>query len=170
MPAPEDVAGIKNKLTDERAKLFESFMNLPREIQLRPFGEEGWSIKDLLAHVAMAESVNVKFAKIMVSKDAPHQLKELAADFPELHGEFELDKFNAFMTERWRTKSFEEIVAALKQVREDTLSWLETLTPVQLERNGEHAAWGNLTIKGVFRILVLHDKFHRADIEKRKTL
>ena len=170
MPAPEDIAGIKKKLTDERAKLFESFVNLPRETLLRPFGEEGWSIKDLLAHVAMAESVNVKFAKIMVSKDAPHQLKELASDYPELHGEFELDKFNALMTERWRTKSFEEIVAALKEAREDTLSWLETLTPVQLERNGEHAAWGNLTIKGVFRILVLHDKFHRADIEKRKTL
>jgi uncharacterized damage-inducible protein DinB len=169
MAAPQDIAGIKMKLTDERAKLFESFANLPGEILLRPFGEDGWSIKDLLAHVAMAESVNVKFAKIMVSKDAPHQLKELAGDYPELHGEFELDKFNALMTERWRAKSFEQIVAALKEAREDTLSWLDTLTPVQLERNGEHAAWGNLTIKGVFRILVLHDKFHRADIEKRKT-
>jgi uncharacterized damage-inducible protein DinB len=169
MPAPEDVAGIKKKLTDERTKLFEAFANLSGEILLRPFGEEGWSIKDLLAHVAMAEAVNVKFAKIMLAKDAPHQLKELAADYPEMHGEFELDKFNALMTERWRAKSLEEIVADLKQAREDTLSWLDTLTPIQLERNGEHAAWGTLTIMGVFRILVLHDKFHRADIEKRKT-
>ena len=169
MPAPEDTAGIKRKLTDERAKLFESFANLPRETLLRPFGGEGWSIKDLLAHVAMAEAVNVKFAKIMVSKDAPQQLKELAADYPELHGEFELDKFNAWMTERWRAKSLEQVVTALNEARADTLAWLDTLTQAQLERNGEHAAWGNLTVKGVFRILVIHDKFHRADIEKRKT-
>ena len=168
MPAPEDIAGIKKKLTEERAKLLESFANLPRETLLRPFGEEGWSIKDLLAHVAMAEAVNVKFARIMVSKDVPHQLKELAADYPELHGEFELDKFNAWMTERWRVKSFEQIVAALDQARQDTLSWLETLTPAMLERHGVHAAWGDLSVKGVFRILVIHDKFHRADIEKRK--
>jgi hypothetical protein len=169
MPAPDDVAGIKKKLTDERARLLESFENLARETLLRPFGEEGWSIKDLLAHVAMAEAVNVKFAKLMVSKDVPHQLKELAGDYPELRGEFELDKFNAWMTERWRTKSLEQILAALNAAREDTLSWLDTLAPAQLERNGEHAAWGNLSVKGVFRILVIHDKFHRADIEKRKT-
>ena len=142
---------------------------MPRETLLRPFGEDGWSIKDLLAHVAMAEAVNVKFAKIMVIKDVPHQLKELAADYPELHGEFELDRFNAWMTERWRALSLEQIVAALDEARKATLAWLETLTPVQLERHGEHAAWGDLSVKGVFRILVIHDKFHRADIEKRKT-
>ena len=168
MPAPDDVAGIKKKLTDERSKLLESFANLPRETLLRPFGEEGWSIKDLLAHVAMAEAVNVKFAKLMVVKDVPHQLRELAGDYPELHGEFELDKFNAWMTERWRANSFEQIVEALNAARADTLAWLDTLTPVQLERSGEHAAWGNLSVKGAFRILVIHDKFHRADIEKRK--
>ncbi|HEX7587166.1 MAG TPA: DinB family protein [Anaerolineae bacterium] len=169
MPAPDDIAGIKKKLVEERAKLLESFANLPQEVLLRPFGEEGWSIKDLLAHLAMAESVNVKFAKIMVVKDVPHQLKELAADYPELQGKFDLDKFNAWMTERWRIKTFEQIAAALNAARADTLVWLDTLAPVQLERNGEHAAWGNLSIKGVFRILVIHDKFHRADIEKRKT-
>jgi uncharacterized damage-inducible protein DinB len=168
MAGPDEVAGIKDKLAVERAKLLESFANLPRETMLRPFGEEGWTIKDLLAHLAMAESVNVKFAKMMLTKELPLQLRELAADYPDFPGEFELDKFNAWMTERWRAKSLEQIVAALGQVREETLSWLDTLTHAQLERSGEHAAWGKLSVKGIFRILVLHDRTHRGDILKRK--
>jgi uncharacterized damage-inducible protein DinB len=168
MPAPDDIASIKEKLNTERGRLLASFADLPREILLKPFGEDGWSIKDILAHVAMAEEVNVKFAKLMVAKDAPAQLPELAADYPDFPGEFELDKFNAWMTERWRTKSLDDILAALNATRADTLAWLDTLTPEQLERSGAHAVWGNQSVRGMFRILVIHDKFHRGDIEKRK--
>ncbi|MBI4789998.1 MAG: DinB family protein [Chloroflexi bacterium] len=168
MPRPDDVAGIKAKLNAERAKLIESFAGLPPEALLRPFGESGWSIKDILAHVAMAEGVNVKFAKMMVAKKSPAQLAEFAQEYRDFPGEFEMDKFNAWMTERWRAKSLNEILEALRQARADTLAWLETLTPEQLERTGEHAVWGKQSVQGMFRILVIHDKFHRGDIEKRK--
>lgn len=169
MAPPDTIAEMKAKLTSERAKLIESFAGLPREIILRPYGDAGWSIKDVLAHVAMAEAVNVKFAKLMVAKESPLQLTEFAAEFPDFLGEFELDKFNAWMTERWRAKSFEEICAALQEVRADTLAWMDTLAPEHLERSGEHAVWGKQSVRGMFRILVIHDKFHRGDIEKRKT-
>ena len=167
MPAADDIAGIKEKLTAERAKFLESFADLSRETILHPY-QGGWSIKDILAHVAMAEAVNVKFAKLMVTKDAPVQLKEFAGEYPDFPGEFELDKFNAWMTERWRAKSPDEIISALEQTRAETLAWLDTLTPAQLECVGEHAMWGKQSVKGMFRILVIHDKAHRADIEKRK--
>ncbi len=167
MVGSDDVAGIKAKLNAERAKLLESFADLPRETMLRPY-QGGWSIKDVLAHVAMAESVNVKFATMMIAKESPLQLKEFAAEFPDFPPPFELDKFNAWMTERWRTKSLDEVIAALHQTRAETLAWLETLSPVQLERSGEHAVWGNQTVRGMFRILVIHDKFHRGDVLKRK--
>jgi len=168
MAAPETIAEIKAKLNIERAKLLDAMASLPREVILRPFGNDGWSIKDILAHVAVAEAVNVKFAKMMVVKDQPIQVREFAAEYPDFPGAFELDKFNAWMTERWRAKSFEGIIAALHAARADTLAWLDTLTPAQLERTGEHAVWGRQSVKGMLRILVIHDRFHRADIEKRK--
>lgn len=168
MTTPNSIIEIKEKLNAERAKLFKAFANLPREVILRPYGEAGWSIKDILAHIAMAEAINVQFAKLMVAKTEPLQLQEFAAEFPDFPGAFELDKFNAWMTERWRAKSFEEIVTALQETRADTLAWLDTLTPEQLERTGEHAVWGKQSVRGMFRILVIHDKFHRSDIEKRK--
>ena len=165
---PNTIASIKEKLNAERAKLLDSFANVPRDVMVRPY-EGGWSIKDVLAHTAMAESVNVKFAKMMVAKESPLQLKEFAAEYPDFPGEFELDKFNAWMTKRWEAKSLDEVLAALNETRADTLAWLETLTPAQLECSGAHAVWGNQTVQGMFRILVIHDKFHRGDILKRKT-
>jgi uncharacterized damage-inducible protein DinB len=168
MPSLDDPVAIKDKLIAERAKLLTSLMNVPRDVMMRPHGDAGWSIKDLLAHVAAAESVNVKFAKMMIAKESPLQLREFAAEFPDYPGEFDLDKFNAWMTERWRAKSLDEILAALNGTRADTLAWLNTLTLGQLERTGEHAVWGKQSVRGMFRILMIHDKFHRGDIEKRK--
>ena len=168
MAAPETIVEIKTKLETERTKLLDALANVPRDVMLRPFGDGGWSIKDILAHVAMAETVNVKFAKMMVAQDEPLQLREFAAEYPDFPGPFELDKFNAWMTERWRVKSLEEIIVALNDARADTLAWLATLTPAQLERTGQHAVWGKQSVKGMLRILVIHDKFHRGDIEKRK--
>ena len=167
MPAPETVAEIKNKLVGERAKLLESFKGLPHEVMTRPF-EGGWAIKDVLAHIAMAEGVNTKFAKLMLAKESPAQLAELADDYPDYPMPFTLDKFNAWMTERWQKKTLIQVIDALHATRAETLAWLETLTPAQLERKGKHAVWEDQTIRSMFRILVIHDKFHRGDIEKRK--
>lgn len=168
MTAPETIPGIKAKLNGERAKLLDAIANVPRDGLLRSHAG-GWSIKDLLAHVAMAEAVNVKFARMMVAQNSPLQLNEFAAAYPDFPGAFELDKFNAWMTERWRVKSLDEILAALHQTRAETVAWLDTLTPEQLERSGEHAVWGNQSVRGMFRILVIHDKVHRGDIAKRQT-
>lgn len=167
MPATDDIAGIKSKLNAERAKLQEAFKGLTPDAMTRPF-EGGWSIKDILAHIAMAEGVNTKFAKLMTAKDTPVQLDELAAEYPDYPMPFELDKFNAWMTERWQKKSLIEIIDALHATRAETLVWLDTLTPAQLEKVGEHAMWGNQSVRGMFKILVIHDKFHRGDVEKRK--
>ncbi len=168
MANPETPAEIAAKLDAERAKLLAACADMPRAKMEQPFGDGGWSVKDVLAHVAMAETVNVQFARMMLARDEPLQLQEFAAEFPDFPGAFELDKFNAWMTERWRAKSLDEIFAALNATRADTLAWLATLTPAQLERTGAHAVWGKQSVKGMFRILVIHDKFHRGDIEKRK--
>lgn len=167
MPAHDDIAAITKKLNAERAKLLDSFRGLTQQALTQPF-EGGWAIKDVLAHIAMAEGVNTKFAQLMLAKESPAQLNELANEYPEYPMPFTLDKFNAWMTERWKTKSVIEIIDALHATRAATLAWLERLTDAQLERKGKHAVWEDQTVRGMFRILVIHDKFHRGDIERRK--
>lgn len=163
-----DAGQIKANLMAERGKLLAVVDEVAREDMLRAPAGGSWSIKDILAHLAMAESLNVRFAQMMVSKDAPEQLVEFKREYPDYPGEFELDRFNAWMTERGRRMSLEEAVTAVNAERAKTLAWLETLTPEQLERRGKHAVWGDQTVRSMFRILVLHDRLHRGDIEKIK--
>jgi hypothetical protein len=54
MPVPEDAKALETRLIAERAKLLASFAGLTDAALERRDGD-GWSIRDLLAHVAMAE-------------------------------------------------------------------------------------------------------------------
>jgi hypothetical protein len=168
MRTTETTEEIKAKLMSEREKLLDSLSGVPESAMLRAYDDGRWSIKEILAHLAMAEEVNVTFAQMMVAQPEPVQMKEFARHYPDFPGAFELDKFNAWMTERWRKKSLAEVMAALAETRAQTYEWLNTLVPVQLERTGEHAVWGKQSVRGMLRILVIHDRFHRGDIENRK--
>lgn len=163
-----EIESLKNKLALERGKMLKAVAAWSPDELEQPF-LDGWSARDLLAHVAHAEIVNVKFAKLMLTHDRPAQLQAVAADYPDYVGAFELDRFNAYMTEKLRARSFDEAMRTLKETRAATLAWMDTLTPEQLERKGMHAAWGEQNVRGMLRILVLHDKMHARDISKGKS-
>jgi hypothetical protein len=163
-----NLSQIKTKLSGERTRLNELIATLSRAELLEPH-ESGWAIKDLLAHLAVAENLNVKFARAMVVIDNPAQLKIMRGDFPDYpHEKFTLDEFNAYMTEKLRAHELEFVLAELARVRGETLAWLDTLGEEQLERRGLHAVWGEQSVRGMLRIVALHDKMHRDDVAKRK--
>ncbi len=164
----DSIADIKSKLDADRAKLLASFADVVQDHMLRAEREGSWSIRDILAHVAIAERVNLRFAQMMVDKLEPDQVLEMMAEYPDYTGEFELDRFNAWMTERRRTLSLEEVMADLQAARAQTVAWLETLAPEQLERTGKHAVWGGVTVRAMIRMLGIHDRMHRAEVEKLK--
>ena len=162
------MAQIRAKLESERAQLSEIVTGMSREELLEPHAS-GWSAKDLLAHLTIAEGLNVKFARAMIALDQPRQLEIVRSDFPDYpHAHFVLDEFNAYMTDKLRVHSLDFVLAELARVRGETLRWLESLSEEQLDRRGLHAAWGEQTVRGVFRILAIHDKLHRDDLAKRK--
>ncbi len=163
-----EIEALKQKLTAERAKLWAAAEQLSPDTLLQP-GEGGWSVKDILAHVAFAEGINVKFAQLMLLQEQPVQLQVMAQDFPDYRGPFSLDDFNAYMLEKLRVQSLEQVLSGLRATRVATLAWMDTLTPEQLERGGQHAAWGDQNIRGMLRILVLHDKRHTQELLKRVT-
>lgn len=166
MSAIPEIETLKNKLTLERAKLLDAVNALSLTERAEPF-LDGWAVNDLLAHLAHSEAVNVKFAKLMLTRETPVQLQEVAADFPDYMGPFDLDRFNAYMTDKLRARGYENIMQALNDTRAATLAWMDTLTAEQLERRGVHAAWGDQTVRGMLKILMLHDKMHTQDILKK---
>ncbi|MBI4670375.1 MAG: DinB family protein [Chloroflexi bacterium] len=165
MSTVSEIESLKNKLALERAKMTDAIAAWPRQELERPF-LDGWSVKDLVAHVANSEALNVKFAKLMLECDEPVQVQAVAADYPDYTGPFELDRFNAYMTDKLRGRSFDVVVQTLRETRDATLAWMDTLTPEQLERKGTHAAWGEQSVRAMLKVLVLHDKMHTRDIIK----
>jgi hypothetical protein len=160
------VESLLHRLVTARARLFAAIGGLELAEFTRPFDDD-WSAKDILAHLAAAEDLNVKFAKLMVSQERPDQLREFAADCPDFAGPFSLDAFNAYLTAKLKGKSLEEVLIGLDETRARTLAWVETLTPDHLECGGQHAVWGDQTVGDMLRILALHDRLHTNDILKR---
>jgi hypothetical protein len=165
MSAYAEIEALVQKLRTERAKLWAAVGRLPSNDLIRPF-DGGWSGKDILAHLAAAEELNVKFGKLMVSHESPVQLEAFAADYPDFTGQFSLDGFNAYLAEKLGSRSLAEVLRRLEETRTDTLAWVETLTPDQLGRRGQHAVWGDQTVRGLLRILALHDRVHTNEISK----
>lgn len=166
MSSLPEIATLKHKMILERGKLLDAVNALSLTERAEPF-LDGWSVNDLLAHLAHSETVNVKFAKLMLTGDMPVQVEALAADFPDYTGPFALDRFNAYMTTILRARGAVDILQELRDARAETLRWMDTLTLEQLEQRGVHAAWGNQTARGMLKILILHDKLHTQDILKR---
>lgn len=154
---------FRAKLALERAKLLDAAAAFSPTAQLEPL-PGGWSPRDLLAHVATSEALNVRFARLILSQEQPVQLEAVAADYPDYTGPFDLDRFNAYMTARHRKWTMEEVRRELDATRAATLAWLETLSAADLDRAGRHAVWGEQTVRTMLKILILHDKMHAADL------
>ncbi len=164
MPIVE-IETLKQKLDAARVKLWDAIQPLSPEEMSRPRAG-AWSTKDILAHLAFAEALNVKFAKLMLTQEHPVQLEAMAQDYPDYAGPFSLDGFNAYMMEKLRAQSLDETLAALRETRAATLAWMDTLAPEQLERGGQHAAWGDATVRGMLKVIALHERMHTQDIKK----
>lgn len=162
-----EIESLRNKLLLERGKLLDAVNALSLTERATPF-LDGWSVNDLLAHLANAEALNVKFTKLMLAGDKPVQVQALASDFPDYTGPFELDRFNAYMSDKLRARAPAAIVQELIETRAATMEWIDTLSPEQLDFAGTHAAWGDQTVRAMLKILILHDKMHTQDILKSK--
>jgi uncharacterized damage-inducible protein DinB len=157
---------LEHKLVLEREKLLAVLKTFSDAEMLQPV-EEGWSVKDIVAHIAASEQLNVHFARLMLEQDRPVQLRAVAFDYPDYEGEFDLDRFNAYMRNKQSVLSLEQVRESLAATRRATMAWLETLTAEQLERTGKHAVWGEQSVRSMCKILVLHDKMHAQELAKR---
>ena len=120
---------------------------------------EGWSGKDLLAHLAASELGHC------------HVIRQLLADRPTLVADFDLDTFNNAEVAKRRQHSWEDITAEYQANRAATLALLDTITDADWEKAGPHPGGFDTTVAGVFRVIAIHEKRHLRDLKnslKRK--
>lgn len=150
-------------MSDVRAALREELAAAHRDLRAlldtvqgdewdRPTPNEGWTVKDTLAHLCTGESGNLLIARRV------------------LHGEavpvagFDLNRWNQRQVEKRRDKTPEELWQELDAARAETLAFLDALTEDQLQLQGYRPTGDATTLEGVIRQIARHERLHTADI------
>ena len=150
------MANIETIISDleyGRAQLFKSIEGLSqRELTELPI-YEGWTIKDVLAHIVGWDQRTLKTLPLM--------LQNRASDIPGV----EVEEHNQESLAAWRDKSLAEVLAAMKSTHQQILGLLSAVDSVEIDlrrqRNGRI-----ITIRSyVIDVMMEHDRHHAMEIE-----
>jgi len=140
------------RLVAERAGLLEQLIGLDeRTLTGMPF-LDGWTVKDLLAHVAAWDRWELREMRYMASGEI--------LDLTEVR---DTDAFNADVVAAWRDRTLAEVLAELREARAAWVAWLQALLEEEFFRQrlfgGED--W---SFPGCVEVQWRHDAQHAAQI------
>ena len=139
-------------LAAERARLLEQLIGLDERTLTEMLFLGGWTIKDLLAHIAAWDRWELREMKRMASGEAP-----------DLTAVRDMDAFNAAVVAAWRGRTLAEVLAELREARVAWVAWLRTLPEEELFRHRlfESEDW---SFPGCVEVQWRHDAEHGAQI------
>jgi uncharacterized protein (TIGR03083 family) len=116
----------------------------------RPTPNEGWSVKDTLAHLCTIEQrLRGQIDCILTGVPFPTE---------------DIDSFNARMVAARRGRTIAQLRGELEQERATTLALLDRLSPADFEKSAEHPRRGRMDPERVFRNIPDHMHRHTEDI------
>jgi hypothetical protein len=123
---------------------------LPEDVVRAP-NPEGWSLKDIVAHLHDAESVAF----------ADRIERMLNEERPFVHS---IDPPARLLAGSYAARGLSELLADLARLREEHVTWLAGLTDTQLHRIGEHDRFGEISVGDVAHQWAAHDMAHLRQI------
>ena len=157
MATPEEIAELTEKMEQERSVLLGVLdgMSDERAAERPPEGEgeEGWSIKEQLSHLAQMETSYRAWVQ-----------RALAEHRPDLSTGTHPDAV-AYSMEQAHDYAVAEHVDELKRQRERTREVIAAIAPDQYERTAVSPAFGELTVMQWLRSYYRHDRMHQAQIQ-----
>ena len=146
----------QQQLAQSRAGLNELLDSLSEEQwQTTVFGEgQSWTVQDVVTHLVESEtgmSIHI------------HKIRKGRETLPE---GFNLDTWNAGLTDRMGDTAPEELRQKLGPVRERTLQGMETLSDEEWSLTGLHASRGTITIEQYYETISGHETSHANDIRQ----
>lgn len=150
-PAPADPAG---RLVAETHQILALVTGLSeRQVSQVPDGQT-WSIRDYVAHLASADDNLLRLIE-----------RGLVGDSTPLPG-FDLDRFNRAAVAATGHLSLAEVLADWQRARSALLERYNRWTPEQLNTVCWHPFFGQQTVAQFIRIMAVHQRAHRKDIQK----
>jgi len=126
---------------------------LPEAVLLTP-NDEGWSLKDIVAHVCDVEGgAMVERIQRMRTEDHPFIRS--------------IDPPARLAAGGYAKRSLEDLLATLERARQEHADWLGSLTPADLARSGQHDEVGEIYVVDLVHQWAAHDLSHLRQIGVR---
>jgi DinB superfamily len=123
---------------------------LPPDVVARP-NPEGWSVKDVVAHLHDAESIAfTERIRRMIDEDNP-AIQSIDPPRRLAQGDY-------------AARTLPDLLDDLARLRSTHVPWLESLTAEQLARTGVHDTAGTITPRDVVHQWAFHDLAHLRQI------
>lgn len=113
-----------------------------------------WSVRDILAHLALAESLFSVYNRDVLNG---------GSGAPE---DFNINGFNAEHTPEGRAATVAESLAKFQAARAETIALVEQMQDSDFERRAYHPYLGHTTLDQILKILYRHTMLHERDIRK----
>ena len=163
MATDEQIRELVEKMHEERARLFASLSGISdeRASQANPEkdGEDGWSVKEILAHLAMMDGLYRGWAHRAATEDRP-DLRTPDPNRPPAEGHY-LDGVN--------DRSVLSLIQEMERQRAITMEFIASLKPEEFDRTAITALFGELSAIQLLRSYYRHDRQHAAQIEGRES-
>ncbi len=115
-----------------------------------------WSVRDEIAHLAAAKRGMLGIAQRMAG----------GLD-PQLPPEYDNDVYNARQVAKRKGKSLVDLRQELEAVHAELMSFLNGLTPEQLDLMGQHPIYGQVKLKELLVIIYSHETTHNREISDK---
>ena len=150
----DDLASLWAKLQLERETITALVQPLGDAALDRPGPDGCWSVRQTLAHIAASEHALLSLAQRIA-----------AGDKPQVPAGYNLHEANAAAVGRRQGRSVAVLLTEWEQRRAEWASFLETVTPGQLQLTGGHPAFDlQVTLLQLVIVMLKHERNHKAEI------
>ncbi len=158
MATPEQIRELTEKMAQERDALLALLDGIDeQQAEVRPpegDGEDGWSVKEQLSHLASMETMYRAWAQ-----------RALAEDNPDLRGT--TADPTAYPLERAHEATVGQHADELRKQRTVTQEVIAGIPADGYERTATQQMFGELTVMQWLRSYYRHDRMHQAQIQGR---
>jgi hypothetical protein len=147
------IAELEKNL-DDCALFFKSLS--PDELSLQVYQNGAqWTTQQVLAHF------------ITIERSMQWLFKNILDGGPGSPEGFDVERFNRTQPRKWDGKTFNELIAQFKSVRDDTISIVRSMSDADFDREGRHAFHGHGKLERFIRWAYEHVDLHLEDLHKR---
>lgn len=113
-----------------------------------------WRVREILAHFITAE------------RGYLYYMRDTLAGGPGVPRDFDIDAFNEAQVPTLEAMSNQELVEAFRSVRQETVEFIGTLAPSDLDREGYHPWFGQGTLGFMIKLIYRHPMLHLRDVRQ----